>query len=101
MFDQSERSRLNRAERLSAVTERRVMTRIAAFCLVGGTLAVFAVSASGGANAGKDAVARTGGIRQIQVQQSQGNPNRPYIIGSVYNAKVKPGKSGKVRAPLH
>jgi hypothetical protein len=80
------------------------MTRIATFCLVSSTLAALALSASSGADAGKIKAAGTGRTGQIPGQQ-EGNPNRPVVIGGVYNGgsnpKVKPGNSNKLKAPLH
>src|SRR5579863_2205621 len=103
MVDPSERSRLNRAELLSAVTGRLFMTRIAVFCLASATLAALAVPASGG-DSGKLKAAGTVTNKQIQAP-TQGDINRPYVIGGVYNGggnvKVQPGKSYKVRAPPH
>jgi len=103
MFDQSERSSLNRAERLSAVTGRLVMTRIAVFCLASAALAVLAAPASGG-DAGKLKAAGTVTNKQI-LAPVQGDINRPYVLGSVYNgggtAKVQTGKIRKERAPQH
>lgn len=98
MVDPSKPSRPNRAERLSAITGRLVMMRIAAFCLASATLAVAAVPASGG-----DAKLKPAGTvtnRQIQ-PLTEGNPNRPVVIGSQYNgnAKGQSGKSVKERAP--
>jgi hypothetical protein len=75
------------------------MTRIAAFCLASAALAMLPVPAGGG-DAGKPKAPGTVTNRQIQAQ-TQGDQNRPVIVGSVYNAKVRPGKSNKVRAPLH
>jgi hypothetical protein len=77
------------------------MTRIAAFCLAGVTLAVFSVSASGG-DAGKLKTAGAGINRQIPAQPAQGNPNQPVVIGGVYNGGANPkGLPGKPRAPEH
>ncbi len=77
------------------------MTRFAIFCLASATLAASGVPASCG-DAGKPKAAATVTNKQIQAQ-SEGNPNRPVVIGSQYNAggnaKVQPRKSGKERAP--
>ncbi|HLX14859.1 MAG TPA: hypothetical protein VKS24_06585 [Bradyrhizobium sp.] len=79
------------------------MTRIAVFCLASATLAALSVPASGG-DAGKLKAAGTVTNKQIQAP-TQGDINRPYVIGGVYNGggnvKVQPGKSYKVRAPPH
>jgi len=86
------------------------MMRISTFYAVSSTLAVLALSVNsavagdhigstitprlnihpsidsgGGPEGGKIPIIGAGGNRQIQVQQGEGNPNHPYVIGGVYN----------------